>query len=175
MELPPYRIPMLRSVFNEVYQRARAFLIDAGKIIMAISIVLWILASFPKMENGESVSIHESYAGRIGHAIEPLIEPLGYDWKIGIGLLTSFAAREVMVSTLATIYNVESDRDERIHLSTAIKNDIDLSDYFLDEGVAVVPGEAFGCSNFFRISFATSNEDIIEGCEKIMSACKKLK
>ncbi len=58
---------------------------------------------------------------------------------------------------------------------TAIKNDIDLSDYFLDEGVAVVPGEAFGCSNFFRISFATSNEDIIEGCEKIMSACKKLK
>lgn len=58
---------------------------------------------------------------------------------------------------------------------TTIKNDIDLSDYFLDEGVAVVPGEAFGCSNFFRISFATSNEDIIEGCEKIMSACKKLK
>ena len=58
---------------------------------------------------------------------------------------------------------------------TEIKNDIDLSDYFLDEGVAVVPGEAFGCSNFFRISFATSNEDIIEGCDKIISACKKLK
>ena len=58
---------------------------------------------------------------------------------------------------------------------TEIKNDIDLSDYFLDEGVAVVPGEAFGCSNFFRISFATSNEDIIEGCDKIISVCKKLK
>ena len=58
---------------------------------------------------------------------------------------------------------------------TEIKNDIDLSDYLLDEGVAVVPGEAFGCSNFFRISFATSNEDIIDGCDKIISACKKLK
>ena len=58
---------------------------------------------------------------------------------------------------------------------TEIKNDIDLSDYLLDEGVAVVPGEAFGCSNFFRISFATSNENIIEGCDKIVSACKKLK
>jgi len=123
MELPPYRIPMFRSVFNEVFQRAKAFLTDAGKIIMAISIVLWILASFPKMENGESVSIHESYAGRIGHAIEPVIEPLGYDWKIGIGLLTSFAAREVMVSTLATIYNVEESEDEFISIKDALKND----------------------------------------------------
>ena len=123
MELPPYRIPMLRSVFNEVFQRAKAFLTDAGKIIMAISIVLWILASFPKLENGESVSIHESYAGRIGHAIEPIIEPLGYDWKIGIGLLTSFAAREVMVSTLATIYNVEEAEDEFVSIKDALKND----------------------------------------------------
>ena len=123
MELPPYRIPMLRSVFNEVFQRAKAFLTDAGKIIMAISIVLWILASFPKLENGESVSIHESYAGRIGHAIEPVIEPLGYDWKIGIGLLTSFAAREVMVSTLATIYNVEESEDDFVSIKDALKND----------------------------------------------------
>jgi ferrous iron transport protein B len=123
MELPPYRIPMLRSVFNEVFQRAKAFLTDAGKIIMAISIVLWILASFPKLENGESVSIHESYAGRIGHAIEPIIEPLGYDWKIGIGLLTSFAAREVMVSTLATIYNVEESEDDFVSIKDALKND----------------------------------------------------
>jgi len=123
MELPPYRLPMLRSVFNEVFQRAKAFLIDAGKIIMAISIVLWILASFPKVENGKSVSIHKSYAGRIGHAIEPLIEPLGYDWKIGIGLLTSFAAREVMVSTLATIYNVEESEDDFVSIKDALKKD----------------------------------------------------
>ncbi|MBC8311325.1 MAG: ferrous iron transport protein B [Candidatus Marinimicrobia bacterium] len=123
MELPPYRIPMFRSVFNEVFQRAKAFLVDAGKIIMAISIVLWILASFPKLDNGESVSIHESYAGRIGHAIEPVIQPLGYDWKIGIGLLTSFAAREVMVSTLATIYNVEASGDDFVSIKDALKND----------------------------------------------------
>ncbi len=122
MELPPYRMPMLKSVLNEVFIRGRVFVINAGKIIMAISIVLWILASFPKDSNGESVDIHESYAGKIGHVIEPVIQPLGFDWKIGIGLLTSFAAREVMVSTLATIYNVEEEEDF-VSLSDAMKND----------------------------------------------------
>ena len=76
---------------------------------------------------------------------------------------------DVMTSALDDIMGKKKDD------GTEIKNDIDLSDYFLDEGVAVVPGEAFGCSNFFRISFATSNEDIIEGCDKIISVCKKLK
>ncbi len=122
MELPPYRMPMFKSVFNEVYIRGKAFVVNAGKIIMAISIVLWILASFPKDSNGESVSIHESYAGKIGHVLEPVIKPLGYDWKIGIGLLTSFAAREVMVSTLATIYNVE-EGEGFVSLTEAMKND----------------------------------------------------
>ena len=92
---------------------------------MAISIVLWFLASFPKSGvDGEPATIHQSYAGMIGHAIEPIIEPLGFDWKIGVGLITSFAAREVVVSTLATLYNVEAGGDNIIGITEALKNDI---------------------------------------------------
>ncbi|MCK4903853.1 MAG: ferrous iron transport protein B, partial [Candidatus Marinimicrobia bacterium] len=115
MELPPYRVPLMRSVFHQVYARGKLFLFNAGKIIMAISIVLWFLATFPKVaadstdyvnmsgtELIETVNpIHNSYVGKIGHAIEPIIKPLGFDWKIGVGLITSFAAREVVISTLA--------------------------------------------------------------------------
>jgi len=125
MELPPYRMPLWRSVFRQVYMKGKGFVKDAGKIIMAISILLWFLASFPKLENGDSVSIDQSYAGKVGHFIEPIIEPLGYDWKIGIGLITSFAAREVLVSTLATIYNVEAEDDNIIPLKTAMLNEKD--------------------------------------------------
>ena len=127
MELPPYRIPLMRSVFRQVYTRGKLFVTDAGKIIMAISIVLWFLASFPKIDssNGETKSIHSSYAADIGKAIEPMIAPLGFDWKIGLGLVTSFAAREVVVSTLATIYNVENDGEDMISLSDAMKQDKD--------------------------------------------------
>ena len=107
MEMPPYRPPILRSVFRQVFIRAKLFLFNAGKIIMAISIILWFLASFPKTDNrGEQTTIHNSFAGKIGHTIEPVIKPLGFDWKVGIALITSFAAREVVVSTMATIYNV---------------------------------------------------------------------
>jgi ferrous iron transport protein B len=127
MELPPYRIPLMRSVFRQVYTRGKLFVTDAGKIIMAISIVLWFLASFPKIDskNDETKSIHSSYAADIGKAIEPMIAPLGFDWKIGLGLVTSFAAREVVVSTLATIYNVENDGEDMISLSDAMKRDKD--------------------------------------------------
>ena len=86
-------------------------------------IILWFLVSFPK-NNGENVQISNSYAGKVGHLIEPVIQPLGFDWKIGIGLITSFAAREVVVSTLATIYNVEDDGDDMVNLKEAMKNDI---------------------------------------------------
>ena len=125
MELPPYRIPLMRSVFRQVYTRGKLFVTDAGKIIMAISIVLWFLASFPKVDsgNGEKQTIHTSFAAKIGKTIEPMIAPLGFDWKIGLGLVTSFAAREVMVSTLATIYNVENVKDDVISLSDAMKRD----------------------------------------------------
>jgi len=125
MEMPPYRMPLAVSLFRQVYTRGKLFVINAGKIIMAISIVLWFLASFPKPESDEvTFSIQNSYAGKIGHAIEPLIAPLGFDWKIGVGLITSFAAREVMVSTLATLYNVEDEGDDFVGITEALKNEV---------------------------------------------------
>ena len=125
MELPPYRIPLAKSVFRQLVIRGKLFIVNAGKIIMAISIVLWFLASFPKSEAGASaLPIQESYAGKIGQAIEPVIAPLGFDWKIGVGLITSFAAREVMVSTLATLYNVEEEGEYVVGITEALKNDV---------------------------------------------------
>ena len=128
MEMPPYRLPILRSVFRQVFIRTKLFLFNAGKIIIAISIILWFLASFPKTDKrGNQTTIHNSFAGKIGHTIEPAIKPLGFDWKVGIALITSFAAREVLVSTMATIYNVENTGDDMVRLSDAMKNDINLS------------------------------------------------
>jgi len=123
MELPPYRIPVMQSVFRQVYMRGKLFVSGAGKIIMVVSIILWFLASFPYLDSDEH-SIVDSYAAKIGHTIEPAIAPLGFDWKIGVGLITSFAAREVLVSTMATIYNVEDEGDELIKLTDALKNDM---------------------------------------------------
>jgi ferrous iron transport protein B len=122
MELPPYRIPHLQSIIWQVYDKGKSFVINAGQIILAISIILWFLASFPKNEAGQS-DISNSYAAAIGKTLEPAIEPLGFDWKIGIGLVTSFAAREVIISTMNTIYKVEGDNDKR--LIEAIRSDID--------------------------------------------------
>ncbi len=125
MELPPYRIPLWISVFSQVLNRGKLFVVNAGKIILSISIVLWFLASYPKVDetNGNENPIRTSYAGKIGQAIEPVIKPLGFDWKLGIGLITSFAAREVLVSTMATIYNVESNLDNVVQLKDAMKSD----------------------------------------------------
>ncbi len=125
MEMPPYRIPLMRSVVRQVYNRGKAFLVNAGKIIMTMSIVLWFLVYFPRLETDAVHANHidNSYAGKIGHLIEPVIRPLGFDWKIGVGLLTSFAAREVMVSTLATIYNVEGRGESVISVTEALQTD----------------------------------------------------
>lgn len=130
MELPRYRMPQWRNIFLSVYQKVKVFVLEAGKVILFISILLWFLASYgpgQKMQqveqkyeeiqaNGElseeqafaynQEKLVNSYAGHIGKAIEPAIKPLGFDWKIGISLLTSFAAREVFVGTMATIYSV---------------------------------------------------------------------
>ena len=128
MELPPYRIPLWRSVFSQVLLRGKLFVVNAGKIIMAISIILWFLASFPEGDGkptNENAILH-SYAGKIGHTVEPIIKPLGFDWKLGVGLITSFAAREVLVSTMATIYNVQSDVDDIVQLKNAMRTDVDL-------------------------------------------------
>jgi ferrous iron transport protein B len=108
LEMPPYRMPTIRSVGLRLLDRALAFLKRAGTVILGVSIVLWILASIPQI-NGKAPAIEESVAGTLGRAIEPIIKPLGFNWKLGIGLVTSLAAREVIVGTLGTIYGMEGD------------------------------------------------------------------
>lgn len=113
MELPPYRIPNFSNVGHTLVARAGAFLKQAGTIILAISILMWFLITFPRTQanqatNDPAIQVEESYAGRAGHQIEPLIAPLGFDWKIGIGLISSFAARETVISTLSIIYNADA-------------------------------------------------------------------
>ena len=119
----------------------KQFVTDAGKIILVISVILWALASFPKSEDAPQ-NIQSSYAGKIGKTIEPIIRPLGFDWKIGISLLTSFAAREVMVSTLATIYNVESDEGDIVKLTEALRQtknqDTGEPEYSILTGISIM-------------------------------------
>jgi ferrous iron transport protein B len=109
MELPPYRLPSWKSVMLQMWERSRLFLRRAGTIILGVSIILWFLASYPKLEGASPAEqLKQSFAGRTGHLIEPLIKPLGFDWKIGIGLVGSILQREVFVSTMGTIYNIQN-------------------------------------------------------------------
>jgi ferrous iron transport protein B len=139
MELPPYKRPLLRVVARHMWDRSRLFLRRAGTVILGINILLWFLATYPRTENGvmgkgsdglmekqivrdanppssaelAGEKLRHSFAGRMGHFIEPAIAPLGFDWKMGIGIISSFAAREVFVSTMSTVYNVGSaDKSE---------------------------------------------------------------
>ena len=145
IELPPYRVPGLRTALLHTFDRAKIFVKQAGTIILAISLVLWALSYYPKSNPPAAAvaltaqaaqfetrgdtnqaatlrdtadrltaqhSLQNSFAGKIGHVIEPVIAPLGYDWQIGIGIISSFAAREVIVSTLAIVYGVGKDQAE---------------------------------------------------------------
>ncbi len=137
VEMPNYKIPLFKNVAINVFEKTKAFIAGAGKIILAISIILWVLGSFgptDKFSNAKEIvtaqykdqevddldtkissyRLEHSYMGYMGKAIEPVVRPLGYDWKIGIAIISSFAAREVFVSTLATIYSVGSEEEETI-------------------------------------------------------------
>ena len=109
MELPPYRAPSLKEVSLHMIERAWYFIKRAGTIILGISIVLWFLAAYPKAPVGATASeqLAQSFAGQAGHLLEPVIKPLGFDWQIGIGLISSFAAREVFVSTMGVVFNAD--------------------------------------------------------------------
>lgn len=135
MELPVYRMPRWKNVFYTMFEKSKTFVFEAGKVIIAISIVLWVMSSYGPSKRYEAIDqkyealeakiadtiqvaslerdkaaerLENSYAGILGQTIEPVIKPLGYDWKIGIALITSFAAREAFVGTMATIYSVDS-------------------------------------------------------------------
>tara|TARA_B110000902_G_C14285589_1_gene578628 strand:+ start:1235 stop:3343 length:2109 start_codon:yes stop_codon:yes gene_type:complete len=148
IEMPNYKLPSLKNVFFEVVEKTKAFVFGAGKIILALSIILWFLASnggadFKNVEktiteNGMNQSLNDgelqqkiasaklenSYIGMMGKAIEPAIKPLGYDWKIGIALITSFAAREVFVGTLATIYSVEANDENTTTIKQKMASEV---------------------------------------------------
>jgi len=126
MELPPYRMPTVRALVYRLLDRAKVFLKRAGTVILATTIILWALASYPTTAAGEPPAIEDSIAGTIGRTIEPLVEPLGFNWKIGIGLITSLAAREVIVGTLGTIYGMEGDDEGSLGLQDALRSELDL-------------------------------------------------
>jgi len=120
MELPPYRVPDIGNVAHALFTRCSVFLKRAGTVILSISILLWALTAFPRAQVDQaggpanaSTQIESSFAGRAGRLIEPAIRPLGFDWKIGIGLISSFAARETIISTLSIVYNVGENPDTK--------------------------------------------------------------
>jgi ferrous iron transport protein B len=112
----------MKDVALHMIERAGLFLKRAGTVILGISVVLWFLAAYPKAPGGATATqqLAQSFAGRAGHAIEPVIKPLGFDWQIGIGLITSFAAREVFVSTMGVVFNAESDGENTTTLQKAL-------------------------------------------------------
>jgi ferrous iron transport protein B len=120
LELPAYKIPRLGRIIRESLDQAWLFIQRAGTMILAISIALWFLSSHPKIQ-GKSPKEYErsTYAGRVGTLVEPVLKPLGMDWKIGIGLLASVAAREVFVAAMGAIYNVDASDDDD-HLGVAV-------------------------------------------------------
>jgi ferrous iron transport protein B len=129
LELPQYRMPTLRALAMRLLDRARIFLRQAGTIILCVTLALWVLAHLPVIQTaGGAISTPEladSLIGRLGHFIEPAIAPLGFNWKIGIGLLSSVLAREVMVSTMGTLYGAEADT-HALSLQTALHHDMTL-------------------------------------------------
>ncbi len=152
MELPPYRMPSWRSVLLAVRERVVLFVANAGTVILAITVVLWFLASYPhggadvealKVRHTAAetagrpaearllerqiagLELEHSFAGQVGRAIEPVIAPLGFDWRIGIGLVTSLAAREVMVSTMATVFNLGDREGDLVPLRQNLRDAID--------------------------------------------------
>ena len=149
LELPSYKSPRWKNVFINVWEKVKIFSLDAGKVILAISIILWAMATFgpgntmeieakkreeslasstlsedEKEQQIASVKLEHSYIGIMGKGLEPVIAPLGYDWKIGISLITSFAAREVFVGSLATIYAVHDESEDNERLIDRLKKEL---------------------------------------------------
>ena len=130
LDMPNYKIPFWKNVFYGLFEKSYSFVVNAGKIIIAVSVILWALGKFGiSKENNKTnyfadVPLENSYLGNFGKTIEPVFKPLGYDWKIDIGILSSFAAREVFVGTIASIYSLEDDGNENIKLKELMKRDI---------------------------------------------------
>jgi ferrous iron transport protein B len=187
VEMPNYKLPIFKNVAINVLEKTKAFVAGAGKIILAISIILWFLASYgpgtafsdaanivkanPKFENYSehqidseinSYKLENSYIGIMGQAIEPAIRPLGYDWKIGIALITSFAAREVFVGTLATIYSVgDADNEDTIKnkMASEVNPETGRKVFDLPTGISLLLFYAFAmqCASTLAITRKETN------------------
>lgn len=187
VEMPSYKMPLLKNVGINVVEKTKAFIVGAGKIILAISIILWFLASYgpgkefndaenivkerfanktideTQFENEvNSQKLENSYIGLMGRAIEPAIQPLGYDWKIGIALISSFAAREVFVGTLATIYSVgDSDNESTIKskMRAEIRPDTGKKVFDFATGISLLLFYAFAmqCASTLAITKKETN------------------
>ena len=180
MEMPTYKTPDWRTVFYTIIEKVKVFLIDAGKIIIAISVVLWALSSYgpsskfeeierkyQNTENAEviiaSEKLESSYAGIIGKSIEPVIAPLGFDWRIGISLITSFAAREVFVGTMSTIYSVgDADNTKSIREKLMSHKNPETGEAFFTPAVALslmlFYAFAMQCMSTLAIVFRETND-----------------
>lgn len=174
MEMPVYRMPRWNNVLLTMYDKSKTFVFEAGKVIIAISIILWVMATFGPGNRFEQIEakyqpelaaatneaetahietliskekLENSYIGILGHAIEPAIRPLGYDWKIGIGLITSFAAREAFVGTMATIYSVDGGEEDtntiRERMAASINPATGLPVYTVATGISLMLFYAF--------------------------------
>ncbi|MEL6185406.1 MAG: ferrous iron transporter B, partial [Myxococcota bacterium] len=126
LELPPYRLPRMSSVLAQTWDRVKAFLRDAGTIILAATIVLWGALTFPRVDEAEleagETAIEYTVGGKMGKAMEPALEPMGQDWRVGVGIIGSFAAREVFVSTLGIVYGIEGADEDDAPLREKMQN-----------------------------------------------------
>jgi len=187
MEMPVYRAPLWSNVGYTIYEKVRVFIVDAGKVIIAVSIILWALSSYgpgdsfekieKKYQDKEYVLHHSqleidnsmasekleaSYAGHLGKAIEPAIAPLGFDWKIGIALVTSFAAREVFVGTMATIYSVgNTDNTQSIREKMSVEKNAETGEakFTLAVGLSLMIFYAFAmqCMSTIAVVYRETN------------------
>lgn len=138
LEMPPYRVPSLRQIGMRLYDRVRIFVRRAGTIILGVTVVLWVMAQLP-LTDGHAPELEHSLAGGLGKLIEPAIAPLGFNWKIGVALVSSLAAREVLVSTLGTIYGLEESDEKSPELQGRLRQDL-------------TPGSAVGLMIFFAFA-----------------------
>ena len=172
MEMPAYRAPRWSAIGINLVEKVKVFIVDAGKVILAISIILWATASYGPATRTESalaevrqkqvsnplpekefqsrldaVKLENSYIGIVGKTIEPIIKPLGYDWKIGIAIITSFAAREVFVGSMSTIYSVGKDEQDIDRLKVTLSKEVNYETgekvYTLASGTSLMIFYAF--------------------------------
>lgn len=185
MEMPVYKLPVWRNVLLTVWEKSMGFVVGAGKVILAISIILWVLGTFgvgEKFNNAEEIVMNQnpglesdqleneitsyklehSFLGYMGRAIEPVIEPLGYDWKMGIGLISSFAAREVFVGTMATVYSLGDTDDEltiRERMAKEINPNTGKPAYNFASGISLLLFYAFAMQCMSTIAIVQKETD----------------